>query len=46
MWNKWDEENLEVEALKYGTRTEFQKKSYGAYQAAWRRGLPCPRPRG
>lgn len=39
MWNKWDEENLEVEALKYGTRTEFQKKSYGAYQAAWRRGL-------
>jgi len=36
---KWTEEKLKEEALKYDTRIEFQKGSYGAYSAAQRRGL-------
>lgn len=31
---KWYEENLRIEALKYKTRSEFQKNSGGAYEAA------------
>jgi hypothetical protein len=33
---KWSIENLMKEALKYNTRSEFQKKSCGAYNAARR----------
>lgn len=36
---KWTEEKLFVEAKKYQTRTEFNRKSSGAYSAAWKLGL-------
>lgn len=35
----WTIENLQKEALKYNKRTEFQKKSSGAYTIAWRDGI-------
>ena len=35
---KWTYGNCKNEALKYKTRTEFSKKSSGAYDKAWRMG--------
>jgi len=32
---KWNKENCQIEALKYETRTEFQKKSGSAYRKAY-----------
>ncbi len=33
---KWIKEKCQEEALKYKTRSEFQKKAGGAYNAAWK----------
>jgi predicted GIY-YIG superfamily endonuclease len=33
---KWTRKMCHIEALKYGTKSEFQKKSCGAYTAAYR----------
>lgn len=33
--NSWSKEKCQIEALKYTTRFEFQKKSNGAYNSAW-----------
>ena len=35
----WHDDMLKEEALKYITRSSFQKGSYGAYQTANKRGL-------
>lgn len=35
---KWSFENCKLEALKYNTRTEFHKNSYGAYDASYKKG--------
>lgn len=37
--SKWTEETLRLEALKFDTKSEFQKNAKGAYLAAYRRGL-------
>ena len=36
---KWVVETLKKEALKYNSRSSFQKGSYGAYQSARKRGI-------
>jgi hypothetical protein len=38
-YNKWTFEKLQLEALKYDTRSAFKKGNYGAYQAAIARNL-------
>ena len=35
----WTDEMLQAEALKYNTRTDFERGSYGAYQVAHLRGI-------
>ena len=37
--NKWSEEELIIEALKYNKRSEFFNKNRGAYKSAARRGI-------
>lgn len=39
MKNKWDFESVKIEAKKYSGRTEFSKKSGGAYSFAKKNGL-------
>jgi len=36
--HKWSEKELKMEALKYGSRWEFQIKNNAAYKASYRRG--------
>ena len=35
----WTDKDLKIEAKKFQSRIKFSRKSYGAYQAALRRGL-------
>jgi len=40
-WGYWTKKKCQQEALKYNSKTEFQKKSLGAYDAAYRNNWLC-----
>ncbi len=37
--NKWSDENIKEEALKYNRRSDFYRGSKGAYNFAWKKGI-------